>query len=102
MVQRKSDSQNTEVTEDVTKAVVAPSATKKVRKTAKERAAEIRKARGGMDMEEIDRYKIDLTNVPDDWSYEWKRKTLLGKEDPSYEVNLARGGWEPVPVYRHP
>ena len=102
MVQRKSDSQNTEVTEDVTKAVVAPSATKKVRKTAKERAAEIRKARGGMDMEEVDRYKIDMTGVPDDWSYEWKRKTLLGKEDPAYEVNLARGGWEPVPVDRHP
>ena len=102
MVQRKSDSLIVEADETVKAEPKRTVRGDSVRKSAKERAAEIRKARGGMDMEEIDRYKIDQTAVPPDWSYEWKRKTLLGKEDPSYEVNLARGGWEPVPVDRHP
>jgi hypothetical protein len=101
MVQRKSNLPS-EATNEVEAVAETPKVGRTVRKSAKDRAAEIRNARGGMDMEEIDRYKIDLTNVPSDWSYEWKRKTLLGKEDPSYEVNLARGGWEPVPVERHP
>jgi hypothetical protein len=38
--------------------------------------------------------------VPEGWSYEWKRHLLLGAEDPSYNVSLAREGWEPVPVNR--
>ena len=28
--------------------------------------------------------------------------TVLGKIDPSYQVNLARAGWEAVNVRRHP
>lgn len=72
------------------------------RARAKARAAEIREHRGGNDLDEMDRFTIDQSVVPEGWSYEWKRKTLLGKEDPAYQVELARGGWEPVPANRHP
>lgn len=72
------------------------------RARAAERAAQIREHRGGNDRDEMDRFAIDQSVIPDGWAYEWKRKTLLGKEDPAYQVELARGGWEPVPANRHP
>ena len=54
-------------------------------------------------MEEgIDEFYIDPSDIPDGWSYEWKRRTVLGAEDPAYQVALARSGWEPVPTSRHP
>jgi hypothetical protein len=70
---------------------------------AKARAAQIREnlGDGGMDDGE-DRFRIDANEVPEGWSYEWKRKLVLGKPDPAYEVELARKGWEPVPLSRHP
>ena len=39
---------------------------------------------------------------PPGWSYEWKRHTIYNQEDPAYQTQLARYGWEPVPVSRHP
>ena len=45
---------------------------------------------------------MELNEIPAGWTYEWKRKAIMGKEDPAYEVELARGGWEPVPASRHP
>ena len=101
MVQRKSKLPFSAV-DEVTQEAAAPTTTRKVRKSAAERAAEIRNNRGDADIESVDRYKIDHLNLDPEWTYEWKRKTLLGKEDPSYEVTLARGGWEPVPLERHP
>lgn len=71
------------------------------RARAEQRAAEIRSNRGNMD-DGIDDFYVDPSIVPDGWSYEWKRHTLLGKEDPAYQVQLARGGWETVPANRHP
>jgi hypothetical protein len=71
------------------------------RERAAKRAAEILEHRGNMD-EGDDEFFIDQRVVPDGWSYEWKRHTILGAEDPSYQVHLARGGWEAVPAYRHP
>jgi hypothetical protein len=69
---------------------------------AKRRAAEI-KQHGAFSIEDnIDKFYINPDDVPEGWSYEWKRLTLLGKEDPSYQVNLARTGWEAVPAERHP
>lgn len=71
------------------------------RERAARRAAEVR-AHGGNTEEGVDKYFIDPSLIPPGWSYEWKRKLLLGKEDPAYDVNLTRGGWEPVPARRHP
>ena len=71
------------------------------RTRAARRAAEIRNHLGSMD-EGTDDFYIDPQDVPEGWAYEWKRKTLLGQEDPAYQVQLARMGWEPVPASRHP
>ena len=68
---------------------------------AARRAAEVRNNIGTMD-EGPDKFFIDQSKVPAGWSYEWKRKTVLGQEDPSYMVQLERMGWEPVPASRHP
>jgi hypothetical protein len=46
--------------------------------------------------------KFRAPPAPPGWEYEWKRRLLLGQEDPSYQVSLARQGWEAVPTYRHP
>ena len=51
--------------------------------------------------EEEDKYYVDPAEIPDGMSYEWKRQSTFGKEDPSYQVNLARMGWTPVPADRH-
>lgn len=72
------------------------------RARAERRAAQIKANRGDYDPDSIDEFYIDPAIIPDGWSYEWKRHTLLGKEDPSYQISLARGGWEPVPASRHP
>lgn len=72
------------------------------RARAERRAAEIRQHLKGDSSEGVDRFYIDPHVIPDGWSYEWKRKTIWGKEDPAHEVELARKGWEPVPASRHP
>lgn len=71
------------------------------RARAARRAAELRNHLGDMD-EGNDEFFINPEDVPDGWVYEWKRKTILGAEDPAYQVSLARAGWEPVPTSRHP
>jgi hypothetical protein len=66
---------------------------------AKRRAAEIRGHIGDMD-EGTDEFFVPAHIIPEGWTYEWKRKLLLGQEDPTYTVQLARMGWEPVPLNR--
>ena len=68
---------------------------------AARRAAEVRNHVGSMD-EGTDDFFIPQEMIPPGWSYEWKRKSVLGQEDPAYAVSLARKGWEPVPADRHP
>lgn len=71
------------------------------REAAKIRAMEIRGHIGDLD-EGPDKFFIPPEMVPDGWSYEWKKNTVYGQEDPAYEVSLARTGWTPVPASRHP
>jgi hypothetical protein len=52
--------------------------------------------------EGTDEFFFSPDQVPDGWTYEWKRRTIMGQEDPAYQVALARTGWEPVPARRHP
>ena len=68
---------------------------------AARRAAEIRNHVGTMD-EGTDEFYVPPEEIPDGWTYEWKRKSVFGKEDPAHQVALARKGWEPVPASRHP
>jgi len=71
------------------------------RARAARRAAELRQHQGVAD-EGTDKFYFDPAIIPDGWSYEWRMFTVLGKEDPSYQVNLAQKGWEAVPRSRHP
>ena len=70
------------------------------RAAASKRAAEI--------LGHIDAYSNDGVDTfraptpPSGWTYEWKRHTIYNQEDPSYQVQLAQTGWEPVPLSRHP
>jgi hypothetical protein len=54
------------------------------------------------DNDAADKFRVDPVDVPDGFTYEWKRHTTLGAQDPSYQVSLSQYGWEPVPVSRHP
>lgn len=71
------------------------------RERAAKRAAEIRGHIGGLD-EGTDEFYVDPSVIPPGWTYEWKRRLTYNQEDPSYQVHLARMGWEPVPASRHP
>ncbi len=49
-----------------------------------------------------DKYFVDPNAIPDGWTYEWKTHTVVGKENPQYQVELQRSAWTPVPANRHP
>ena len=72
------------------------------RDRAERRAAEIMGNLEGALDEGQDELALDAISVPDGWTYEWKRRTVYGREDPAYDTKLARTGWEPVPAERHP
>lgn len=57
---------------------------------------------GVLDRDVQDKFHLDTKIVPSEWEYEWKRLSVYGKEDPTYEIELSQGGWEPVPADRHP
>ena len=71
------------------------------RARAKKRAEELRAHLGDID-EGTDDFYVDAESIPEGWTYEWKRHTVYGQEDPAYQVQLAREGWSPVPASRHP
>ncbi|MBM7047570.1 hypothetical protein [Rhizobium lusitanum] len=58
-----------------------------------------RKRKGG---QIADKYYIDPRVIPEGTSYEWKRHTVYGAPDPSYDVFMREQGWEPVTSERHP
>lgn len=72
------------------------------RARAARRALELREQGTFDDDGSVDKFYIDPKLVPDGWSYEWKMFTVLGKENPSYQVAMAHKGWEAVPSSRHP
>ena len=49
-----------------------------------------------------DRDKFWAPRPPDGWDYQWKTKTVAGEDWSAYQVELARKGWEAVPLSRHP
>jgi len=71
------------------------------RARAARRAAEIRGHIGDMD-QGTDEFFVDPTIIPEGWTYEWKRLSILGQEDATHQIYLARMGWEAVPARRHP
>lgn len=49
-----------------------------------------------------DIFYIPIEEIPEGSSYEWKRFTNVGLEDPFYIAQLRQQGWEPVDPKRHP
>lgn len=49
-----------------------------------------------------DIFYIPLDEIPEGSSYEWKRWTVHGQEDPFYIASMREQGWEPVDPKRHP
>lgn len=47
-------------------------------------------------------YHIPIDEIPEGSSYEWKRWTVMGMEDPFYIAQMREQGWEPVNPKRHP
>lgn len=71
------------------------------REAAKRRAAELRQhSRGSEDA--ADNFYIPEEAIPPFWSYQWKRHTVYGQEDPAYQIKIAQDGWTAVPASRHP
>lgn len=66
------------------------------REKAEKRAAEIL---GQDDFGEAgtDQFFVEPQYIPDGWDFQWKVLTVYGKENPSYQMQLLRMGWEPVP-----
>lgn len=59
--------------------------------------------RGDMEIDDTeDRFAIPVDKIPDETTYEWKRGSVFGKDDPTYSATLQRGGWSPVEASRHP
>lgn len=46
--------------------------------------------------------KFAVGEAPEGMTYEWKRISVYGASDPSYEVLMRDQGWEPVDASRHP
>lgn len=49
-----------------------------------------------------DMFYIPVDEIPDGLSYEWKRFSVHGLEDPFYIAQMREQGWEPVSPKSHP
>jgi len=66
--------------------------------------ARIREIRGNPDLQNggAERDKFYAPPPPDGWSYEWKVKSVMGKDDLDAIRRVEMSGWTPVPLSRHP
>jgi hypothetical protein len=49
-----------------------------------------------------DEFFVPIEEIPDGLTYEWKRFSVNGLEDPYYLAQMREQGFEPVPPSRHP
>lgn len=49
-----------------------------------------------------DQFWLPIEEIPEDCTYEWKRLSVMGQEDPFYIAQQREQGWEPVMATRHP
>ncbi len=71
------------------------------RAAAARRAAELREHLGEV-VDAADDFYVPPDEIPDGWTYEWKRHSTHNQEDPVYHTQLLREGWEAVSAARHP
>lgn len=73
-----------------------------VRDDGREPVHERRRTRRRKATQVEDIFYIPVDEIPEGLSYEWKRYSVIGQEDPFYLAQLREQGWEPVPPKRHP
>jgi hypothetical protein len=61
-----------------------------------------RRSRRRKMMSHDDQFWLPVDEIPDDLTYEWKRLSNVGEENPFYIAQMLDQGWEPVPSSRHP
>jgi hypothetical protein len=61
-----------------------------------------RRRRSSSDLMREDPFAVNLENIPDDVSLNWKRVSNKGEEDPFYLSRMREQGWEPVDPREHP
>lgn len=71
------------------------------RQRAALRAAELRDHLGDTEASSS-QFDIPAENIPDGWTYNWKRISVFEWEDKNNLINVRRDGWDPVPASRHP
>jgi hypothetical protein len=49
-----------------------------------------------------DEFFLPVEEIPEGLTYEWKRFSVKGEEDPFYLAQLREQGFDPVPPSRHP
>ncbi len=49
-----------------------------------------------------DIFWLPIEEIPEGFTYEWKRLSVMGQEDPFYIAQMREQGWEPVLASRHP
>jgi hypothetical protein len=60
----------------------------------------IRRRRGGAGQDNP--FELPVEQIPEGSSYEWKRWSNVGAQDPFYIASMRDQGWEPVDPKRHP
>jgi len=60
----------------------------------------IRRRRGGGGQDNP--FELPMDQIPEGSSYEWKRWSNVGAQDPFYIASMRDQGWEPVDPKRHP
>lgn len=104
----KEESLTTTVTETVALDAEAPIKRAPMRQPMRDEDPRVRAERRAAELMgnlgSLDRGTDNFTTPepPPGWSYEWKMKSVLGQEDPTYQTQLAHTGWEAVPTNRHP
>lgn len=72
------------------------------RELAELRAKEVMDARNKHSGDENDKFYVRPDAIPDGWTYQWCRHSLIGMDLTSHQVGLAMAGWSNVPAGRHP
>ena len=84
-------------------AATAPAKTKETKEQSIARAeAKIRQLRGNPELSGMDRDKYWAPPPPAGWDYQWRLKSVMGKDEIDQIRQDELNGWEAVPLSRHP
>lgn len=81
----------------------APATTKETAEQSRARAeAKIRQLRGNPELSGMDRDKYWAPPPPEGWDYQWRLKSVMGRDEIDQIRQDELNGWEAVPLSRHP